>query len=178
MRLAPFNGVDNLKQIYQRFPQTSKLVNNFLVLKEQWVYIIFSSGFVNVTKIKNLTQDFEAMQAHLSTIAPDSIQLGLRLENLTASFCLQGSKGFFTKLMALELFDKDIFKKGNQSSPTRRRRLGIEYDFTTFPAIKIFTDVGVGLVFANGKTNIVGCKAVSDAIWIENLIQKLTCPPP
>ena len=57
--------------------------------------------------------------------------------------------------------------------PHQRRKLGLEYDFTTFPAIKVFTDVGVGLVFSYGKTNIVGYRNTLDALWIKELIQRI-----
>ena len=171
LRLCPFQGATSLKKICKMFPHTSKLVNNFLVLKEQWVYIIFSSGFVNITKIKNTTDDLAAMQVHLSSIAPESALVGLRLENLTGSFRLLEPAGFFNRLMRLNCLNKSIFRR--EQVERRRRRLGIQYDFTTFPEIKIFTDVGVALVFSNGKTNIVGCKNKSDARWIENLIQQL-----
>ena len=37
--------------ILAQYPQNSRRVNNFLVLKQNWVFIIFRTGFINITKI-------------------------------------------------------------------------------------------------------------------------------
>ena len=169
LKLTEFNGIHSLHAIASSHPASSKIVNNFLVLKQRWVFVIFSNGFVNVTKIKNLQRDVIEMRQYLSQIIPSN-QINFRVENLTGTCKLStGGLGFFSKLVKFQT-QTSLFIR---HSDTANKKVGVEYDFTSFPAIKIFTSVGVGLVFSNAKLNIVGCKTISDAYWIRDLIQRI-----
>ena len=167
LKLLHFNGMNTLRSIYVINPTCCKIVNNFLVLRSRWVFIIFSNGFVNVTKIKNLDNDVIEMRQYLTQIIKLQ-QINFKVENLTGTCILDTKEStFFSKLIKFQ-GEKTCFIK---PTFTTRKKIGLEYDYTSFPAIKIFTNVGVGLIFSNGKLNIVGCKSILDAYWIRNQIQ-------
>ena len=145
-----------------------KRINNFIVLKAQgWVFIVFSNGFVNVTKIRNLSEEFESLVEFIKThFGSDAT---LTIDNISASISLP-YKGF-SKLLKSNPKEENWFRMYLKQHSLKR--LGVHYDFTTFPAVKIFTDVGTGLLFASGKLVLVGSKQESHIRWIVERVKDL-----
>ena len=162
------SGPDLLNNLVEKFTKESKIINNFLVLKiKGWVFIIFSNGFVNVTKIRNFREERERLVLFIREQLEQDLT-DIIVDNITATTSLTRVR--FSHLLKT-LFSSKLFK----FYPERysKKKLGIQHDFTTFPAIKIFTDVGTGLLFASGKLNIIGCKNINHISWIVDLTVKL-----
>ena len=162
--------LDKIMKLGTDDPDTYRVsrVNNFMVLRAKgWVFIIFANGFVNITKIRSLRDERLPLMNFLTSIFV--VDGGLTIDNITATAHLE-YRGFAKLIRAAPKVDT-FFKYNAQSEA--KRKLGLSWDFTTFPAIKIFTDVGTGLLFASGKLVIVGSKTEEHVRWVVSIVRIL-----
>ena len=136
----------NLDISRNRFPN-EKRINNFLVYRQDhFVYIIFPKGHINVTGIKSHKEISHAVQLiKLAAVhfTPLFKIKKLKIDNISAHGRVTNDIinlwSFINKM-----YDETKIK-------------GIEFDPCTFPALKVYTNVGTALLFSNGKINLSGC---------------------
>ena len=141
-----------------------KFINNFIVYKNKYTFIIFSGGYVNITGVKDQRGLSQTSRTCLSVIFGEKVDLEiLVLQNISATCQLERR----INLLSCKIKIKDC--KYYPSSSKYLKKLGLEKDISTFPAVKLFTDVGTALIFASGKCNIVGVKEKKHLEWIWNV---------
>ena len=132
---------------------------NFIVIRKKFVYVAFSSGFINVSGIKNDSEVLESI-ANFAGILNTSPRLfeDYTIDNITAS----GS--FADKVNLSELSIKNCDKSG----------LKIRYKPVYFPGafIKSYPTGGTLIVFSSGKYTIVGVKSLREAVRIYEKAKK------
>ena len=155
------------KDIEINFFESLKRVNNFIVLRFKWVFILFQNGHVNITKIKNKKDIADAIQFLTTKICPGSCIRHIKIDNLTAT-------GHIKNVSLSAFKDKNLTHLLRYHNTIDfRKKIAIEWEFSTFPAIKIFADVGTALLFYNGKINLVGFKSEKLAYWLYNQLNQI-----
>lgn len=123
-----------------------KLVNNFAVLRNRYVYTIFRNGSVNVTKI-GCECDVQAALTHFEEL----LQICANANDVIIIDNVQASGNLFTHIVLLKF--KDFLR--------RHTRLPVAYNPEHFPGMNIkFLKWGTILLFASGKYSIVGAKNI------------------
>lgn len=126
-----------------------KITNNFAVLRNRYVYTIFTSGFVNVTKI-NCECKVQLAVTHLEEL----LQICTGLEDNPAVIDnIQASGNFFryVNLLKFKRYVKQITD------------IRVSYNPEHFPGLNLkFGNRGTILIFTSGKYSIVGAKSMDD----------------
>ena len=153
------------KRLYTLSQRLSlKFINNFLVYRNKYTFVIFAGGYVNITGICDLNEAKRQVPTILSLIFGTELVLKpLIVQNISATCRLTTQ----VNLLNCKIASADC--KYFPESSRYLKKLGIESEISTFPAVKLFTDVGTALIFASGKCNIVGCNQEQHIYWIRNV---------
>lgn len=158
LKLGVRADVSNIQRALQSPDLNVVRHGNFCVLRNVYVYIIFWSGYINITKIPNV-RHVKASVRHLMTlfkneklfIDPSSI----RIHNISAS-------GQFSEKHNLKILSQH-FKKS-------RKALRVKLNLIFFPGLFIRYKGGTCTIFQNGKYTILGCKNYTRIIKIANSV--------
>ena len=83
---APHNRVNQfLRETIKQSDSTLVRYHNFAVLRREFVYTIFYSGFVNATKIRSREECIKAVKYLFDAIGHDASSLDFRTDNITSS---------------------------------------------------------------------------------------------
>lgn len=142
--------LDSVSEIAKQFNIKFKRYNNFIVVHEQYTYIIFKSGkslnnHINVTKIKLFEDIKNSQQLLFSKILKhlNSNIISYKIDNITASYNLNRKINIDTII--------EIFKNLCE----------VRYNNETFPGVFLKHIHGTIIIFHSGKTILIGSKDLS-----------------
>lgn len=143
-----------------------KKYNNFIVLRDNFVYTIFRSGknnfnHVNITKIKHFFEVEEAIDI-LQNLDLNINRKSLKIDNITGSIDLK-------KEVRIEDVIELISSNANFSN------IKISYNNEKFPGLFLkLKSVGTIIIFYSGKVVFVGCKTAENLECLASLSRVLT----
>jgi len=140
------SGEIDLPGRLQRTASSIKFFHNFAVIRSNFVYTVFMSGFVNATKIGTLADCSRAVDHLLSIldVGRDALQGAFSVDNITAA-------GHFPRRIRLSAV-KTIPGMHVRFKPDRFAGLSIRFDNVR----------GTIIVFKSGSYTIVGAKTADD----------------
>ena len=133
-------------------PSNLKRYNNFYVFKSCFTFIIFpTKNFVNITGLKCKKEIPTAIDAFKKSFSLENTQeIFIRIDNITATFHIPN-------LPPLRL----LFQKLKKSASV----LSVRFNPHLFPSVYLkLGKVGTFVIFASGKTNLVGCRSTYQVI--------------
>lgn len=139
---------DKLKTAIERLSKEVKTHRNFIVLRLQYVYIIFpSSGYVNATKLRNLSEVKECMK-EFETATGIIQHSKFRIHNIHAF-------GRLTKTLNLHQYRQHI---GHRA---RSEDILVSFNPSLFHGMKIrVKDLGTFILFQSGNYSLLGVRSV------------------
>lgn len=152
--------LDTVCKIAQQLNIKFKKYNNFLVVNDQFTYIIFKNknGFnthINVTKIKQF-EDIKKSKHFLSHNFLSHLKSGIvsdKIDNITASYDLKQNIDIFKTIKNFENLCE------------------VRYNNETFPGVFLKHFLGTIIVFHSGKAIFIGSKSQCE---LECLLHFLT----
>lgn len=141
---------DHLAVLVHQYKRSNAKSDNFFVVRNRFVYIIFISGHINTTKIATHEEIRESIRHFLSLFGLRCLILPyFTVDNITASGIIDGPTLLLTPLrQAVQ----------DRSFPERDCIKSIQFHPDTFSAAFIKTAFGTILVFGSGKYIFVGSK--------------------
>jgi TATA-box binding protein (TBP) (component of TFIID and TFIIIB) len=126
-----------------------KRFHNFFVLRSQYVYIVFYSGFVNVTGVKAIEEFPISVTNFLNIFDFENSDIiePPKIDNLTASGLFNINPMFLSKLANCFHKEDGIVK--------------VTYKPVFFPSVIVkYITIGTIMIYGSGRYNIVGSKSV------------------
>ena len=146
--------------------------NNFLIVKDQFIYTIFLSSknetnHVNITKIPQISEIDQSINFLSEKLCLSVCEETFRIDNITASLNLNYKISLIKLIDKHSEFDKYwngefVFSYCNEKFP------GL------FIKLKLERKIGTIIIFSTGKVVFVGCKSVDDIKCLESLIIAFT----
>jgi TATA-box binding protein (TBP) (component of TFIID and TFIIIB) len=152
------NCMKELTRIYKRY-------NNFIVIREEFVYTIFrpgkkSSNHINITKIKNFDEIEKAVKK-LDVFKFKVNENSLKIDNITGSIDLK-------KEINIQKVINIVTKE------EKFNNIKVSYNNEKFPGLFLKVKaVGTIIVFYSGKVVFVGCKTLSNLECLASLTRVL-----
>jgi TATA-box binding protein (TBP) (component of TFIID and TFIIIB) len=159
-------SLDSVENKIKNSVLSYKKYNNFIVIKDFFVYTIFRSGknnfnHVNITKIKHFSKVEEAIEK-LKNLDFNINKKSLKIDNITGSIDLE-------KEVQIENIIKRVSSNASFSN------LKISYNNEKFPGLFLkLKSVGTIIIFHSGKVVFVGCKTVENLECLASLSHVLT----
>ena len=159
-------SLDTVEKRIKDLSLTHKRYNNFIVLRNNFVYTIFRTGknnlnHVNITKIKDFNQVEKALN-NLQNIGLNINEKSLHIDNITGSIDLKKEVHIesIIKFLHTNIEYKDV---------------KVSYNNEKFPGLFLkLKSVGTIIIFHSGKVVFVGCKKLEDLECLALLSHVLT----
>ena len=159
-------SLDSVEKRIKDLSLTYKKYNNFIVLRDIFVYTIFRAGknnfnHVNITKIKHFSDVEEAIE-NLQNLDLNINRKSLKIDNITGSIDLK-------KELRIEGIIELVSSNDNFSN------IKISYNNEKFPGLFLkLKSVGTIIIFYSGKVVFVGCKTKENLECLASLSRVLT----
>jgi TATA-box binding protein (TBP) (component of TFIID and TFIIIB) len=142
-----------------------------------YAYSIYTSGHINVTGIRNLseiTNIYEDILNFTSRKPEYNIFRNkcFRVDNISATSNLGGVVNLYHFAQLSLITNLTIFLL-NDRNDIPENKIGIFYEPELFHAVKIVTDNGTCLLFSTGKINYLGSKSEIMLEWVVSRIMIL-----
>ena len=136
---------------------SSKIHNNFVVIKAQHTFILFKTknlieSHINITKIRNLSCVNLAIKEIEELL--NCTHYNLCIDNIIASTNLN------KHLNLVDIVRRKIFEK-------------VKYNNQKFPGLFVKFHKGTAIIFHSGKIVIVGCQNTKEIQWIVEKIHAI-----
>jgi len=161
-----YSVCDKLRKSFIRH----KIYNNFVVVKDRFVYTIFrqsknSENHINITKIKKIEEIEDSIEI-IEGFGFNIIKKSIKIDNITGSLDI-----------GKEIFIKDLIESVKKSELSKD--ILISYSNEKFPGIflkvkKLDQKIGTIIAFHSGKIVFVGCKNIQSLKCLESLTFALT----
>lgn len=183
--MRPFNAVINnvkisvdttqIKNIMReikrlsRHPCVGKRNSSFYILRRySYVYTLFRTGHINVTKIRHLIHADRAVQLICDDLNIKQL-LSYRVDNMTAS-------GDLAKIsdntIALPLCLRLISSKVSSNLSLFKVR-SVRFDTQSFPACYLKCKSGTISLFNTGKFNLIGVRSEEDIVSLCDILKDI-----
>lgn len=159
-------SLDSVEKKIEKKSLFYKRYNNFIVIKDNFVYTIFRPGknklnHINVTKIKSI-DDIDKAIENLNFFGLSIIKSSLNIDNITGSFNLK--KEVYLKKV-IEIIQED----------EQFRTIKVSYNNEKFPGLFLkVKEIGTIIIFYSGKVVFVGCKTLTNLECLASLTRVLT----
>lgn len=143
---------DNIRNHLKEFSKSSKLVtlvkNNFFVLRQRYVYVIFFAGHVNITKLKSKKDVRRAQKILLLSVGSSLSITTPEIDNISASgVAKSGPINLFTLAKYLN-----------------ERNYKFRFNPHRFPGLNLRIKTATFVIFTSGKFVLVGTKSKKELV--------------
>lgn len=164
--LGSSKQLEIIKQL-KSHENTTKVCSNFFVLRDVFVYIIFHSGHVNITKIKKNKYIKLSIKYFLKKYKiPYIVFPPYRIDNYSSHGKFNITFLKLSKVLKYNGHDDDTFVESNSIK-------SVHLNLNRFPSLFIKTIFGSILLFGNGKYIFVGSKSGLDIYYQYQILRQI-----
>ena len=141
-----------LRRILSKEKIEATIKNNLLVIRHTYVYVLFSSGHVNITGVRSMMLVQDSIKTLESILHLKNNIISITIDNISAAADVKKPVNLY------QLAQKNI------------QNVTIRFNLEKFPGLFFTTKHGTAIVFSSGKIIVIGVKQVVQA---EECIEKL-----